>query len=174
MAQHIVVTTALGDIMLELDNLRAPLTTDHFLRCVDAALFDNASFYRTVRAKDDPNPIKIGVIQGGLHATSGSPPPPIAHEDSATTGLSHAAGTISMAREAVGTADSEFFIVVEDSPALDAGGQRAPDGHGFAAFGRVVAGMAVVRTIWHRPIIADAALPGALLHPVPIHSIQRA
>ena len=56
-----------------------------------------------------------------------------------------------MARNAPGTASSEFFICVGDQPELDFGGHRNPDGQGFAAFGRVVDGMEVVRAIQGLP-----------------------
>jgi peptidyl-prolyl cis-trans isomerase A (cyclophilin A) len=56
-----------------------------------------------------------------------------------------------MARNTPGTASSEFFICVGDQPELDYGGKRNPDGQGFAAFGRVVKGMDVVRKIQHLP-----------------------
>jgi peptidyl-prolyl cis-trans isomerase A (cyclophilin A) len=52
-----------------------------------------------------------------------------------------------MARLEPGTASSEFFIVINNQPELDFGGQRNPDGQGFAAFGKVIQGMEVVRSI---------------------------
>jgi peptidyl-prolyl cis-trans isomerase A (cyclophilin A) len=52
-----------------------------------------------------------------------------------------------MARAEIGTASSEFFICIGNQPELDYGGQRNPDGQGFAAFGRVVKGMDIVRKI---------------------------
>ncbi len=73
--------------------------------------------------------------------------PRIAHETTEATGVRHLDGTISMARAAVGTTSSEFFICIGDQPALDYGGNRNLDGQGFAAFGRVVEGMDVVRAI---------------------------
>jgi peptidyl-prolyl cis-trans isomerase A (cyclophilin A) len=141
---------------------------------VENGLYGGGAFYRAVRPADDPNPVKVAVIQGGLyraaHAESlGS----IAHESTQVTGLRHDAGTLSMARNGVGTADSEFFIVAEASPHLNAGGARQPDGHGFAAFGRVVAGMAIVRAIQARAQVAGADLHGTLTDRVPIISMQR-
>ena len=73
--------------------------------------------------------------------------PPIALERTSATGLRHLDGTISMARDGTDTATSDFFICVGDQPALDFGGGRNPDGQGFAAFGRVVEGIEVVRKI---------------------------
>ncbi len=79
------------------------------------------------------------------------------------TGLKHLDGTLSMARNEPGTASSEFFICVGDQPELDYGGRRNPDGQGFAAFGRVVRGMDVVRKIQHLPEKKQM-----LVHPVKI------
>lgn len=60
-------------------------------------------------------------------------------------------GVISMARYGPGTATFEFFICVGDQPSLDYGGNRNPDNHGFAAFGKVIDGMDVVRKIHQQP-----------------------
>jgi peptidyl-prolyl cis-trans isomerase A (cyclophilin A) len=65
-----------------------------------------------------------------------------------------------MARGAPGSASSEFFICINDQPELDFGGARNPDGQGFAAFGRVVQGMDIVRRIQQAP--ADSAPPQRL------------
>jgi len=73
--------------------------------------------------------------------------PPIKHEPTVLTGILHKDGVISMARNEPGTATSEFFICIGDQPSLDYGGKRNPDGQGFAAFGKVVEGMDVVRKI---------------------------
>jgi peptidyl-prolyl cis-trans isomerase A (cyclophilin A) len=73
-----------------------------------------------------------------------------------------------MARLEPGTASSEIFFCLGDQPELDFGGRRNPDGQGFAAFGRVIEGMDVLRTI--------QALPEAgqrLLDPVPILRVER-
>ena len=56
-----------------------------------------------------------------------------------------------MARNEPGSASSEFFICIGDQPELDQGGRRNPDGQGFAAFGRVIEGMDVVRKIQSLP-----------------------
>jgi peptidyl-prolyl cis-trans isomerase A (cyclophilin A) len=56
-----------------------------------------------------------------------------------------------MARSNPGSARSSFFICINDQPELDAGGRRNPDGQGFAAFGKVVSGMDVVRKIHQMP-----------------------
>ncbi|MCH7774719.1 MAG: peptidylprolyl isomerase, partial [Bacteroidetes bacterium] len=67
------------------------------------------------------------------------------------TGILHKDGVISMARMEHGTASSEIFICVGDQPELDFGGKRNPDRQGFAAFGKVMKGMDVVRKIQSKP-----------------------
>jgi peptidyl-prolyl cis-trans isomerase A (cyclophilin A) len=79
------------------------------------------------------------------------------------TGILHRDGTISMARSGSDTATSDFFICIGDQPSLDFGGARNPDGQGFAAFGRVVSGMDVVRAIHKAPAEGEALTPPVLL-----------
>ena len=67
------------------------------------------------------------------------------------TGLTHRDGAISMARGGADTATASFFVAIGDQHALDFGGKRNADGQGFAAFGRVVEGMDVVRKIQTAP-----------------------
>lgn len=149
----VMIRTELGDIQVEIFEKKAPVTSANFLRYVDAGLFKGASFYRVVRLDNQPkNAVKIEVIQGGLEFSKDKKPfPPIPHETTDKTGILHKDGTISMARLAPGSADSEFFICVGDQPELDFGGKRNPDGQGFAAFGRVIEGQDVVRKIQEQP-----------------------
>jgi peptidyl-prolyl cis-trans isomerase A (cyclophilin A) len=150
---QILIRTELGDIFLEIFVDEAPVTSSHFLKCIDGHLFRDASFYRTVTLDNQPeNTIKIEVIQGGIRYSSGKkPPPPIEHETTDKTGILHRDGVLSLARSSPGTASSEFFICVGDQPELDFGGRRNPDRQGFSAFGRVVKGMDVVQKIHGRP-----------------------
>jgi peptidyl-prolyl cis-trans isomerase A (cyclophilin A) len=83
--------------------------------------------------------------------------PPVAPETTAQTGRRHVDGTVSLARAEPGTGSAQyFFICIGDQPALDFGGTRNPDGQGFAAFGRVVRGMDVVRRIHALPADGEA------------------
>jgi len=150
---HVLIQTELGDITVEIYEKEAPITAGNFLKYVDDGLFKNATFYRIVTMENQPdNDIKIEVIQGGLGYTEGRKTlPPIEHETTEKTGIRHEDGFISMARLQPGTASSEFFICVGDQPDLDFGGKRNPDGQGFAAFGKVVGGMDVVRKIHRQP-----------------------
>lgn len=146
---NVMMTTTAGVILIELYPESAPLTVHNFLRHIDNGLYQNASFYRVVRQDNQAqNNIKIEVIQGGRGMDSGPGQfDPIAHENTRETGIRHTDGVISMARLEPGSASSEFFICVNDQPDLDFGGMRNPDGQGFAAFGKVIDGMAVVRAI---------------------------
>lgn len=140
------MVTELGTIVLALYPDRAPITVANFLAYADKGFMAGGSFYRTVSPKNDNNPATISVIQGGL-GDGGERLPPIPLEPTRRTGIRHTVGVISMARDTPGSATSEFFICLEDSPALDYGGARNKDGGGFAAFGKVVEGMGVVRAI---------------------------
>jgi len=171
-ATPVVVTidTELGPITLALDAAHAPATTRNFLRYVDGGFFTNARFHRTVTLENQPDdPVRIEVIQASVAPEREAEElAPIALERTSTTGLHHVDGTLSMARDGPDSATSSFFICIGDQPSLDFGGARNPDGQGFAAFGRVTAGMEVVRRIQ-----GSAAEGQALTPPIAIHAIDR-
>ena len=147
-AQRVRLDTEAGPIVLELYADKAPNTVANFLRYVDGKRYDGAMFYRVVRLDNQANsPVKIEVIQGGIQTDSTRLFPPIAQETTQQTGLKHLDGTLSLARGLPASGASEFFICINAQPELDFGGKRNPDGQGFAAFGRVVEGMEVVRQI---------------------------
>lgn len=165
---RVIIKTEAGDITVEVDPGRAPVTAENFLRYVDAGLYDGSTFHRTVTPANQPNDaVRIEVIQGG-QLPEDKEFPAIGHETTAETGLKHLDGAISMARAKPGTAASSFFICVNDQPELDYGGKRNPDGQGFAAFGRVIRGMDVVRSIQARPARGQQLDP-----PVKIISVRR-
>jgi len=165
---RVIIKTDKGDITVEVDPARAPVTAANFLRYVDAGFYDGSAFHRTVTLANQPNDaVQIEVIQGGI-LPDDKTFPPIAHETTATTGLSHVDGALSMARARPGSATSSFFFCINDQPSLDFGGKRNPDGQGFAAFGRVVQGMDVVRTIHALPAQGQQLSP-----PVKIISARR-
>ena len=142
-----LIKTALGDITIELYPSKSPVTVANFLKYVDAHLYDSSSFFRAVTLDNQPNnAVKIEVIQGG-NVDSLKDFSPISMETTQQTGLLHKDGTISMARGTPASATSSFFICINNQPALDYGGKRNPDGQGFAAFGKVIKGMDVVKKI---------------------------
>jgi len=177
----LLMQTNLGAIYLDLYPKKAPVTVNNFLQYVDGKYYNGGSFYRVVgESNQAQNKIKIGVIQGGMGMDENPRPfAPIAHETTEATGLLHEDGVISIARGEPGTAQSEFFICVDDQPALDFGGMRNPDGKGFAAFGRVTKGMDVVRAIQKQrtdtPDLGKLEYTSGqiLLEPVSIVSISR-
>jgi cyclophilin family peptidyl-prolyl cis-trans isomerase len=150
---RVLIQTALGEIQVELEAQRAPVTTKNFLRYALEGFYGDGPFFRTVTALNQPtNAVRIAVIQAQADpAKEKDTFPPIPLERTRDTGLRHLDGTISMAREGPDTATHHFFICVGDQPELDFGGKRNPDGQGFAAFGRVTKGMDVVRTIHESP-----------------------
>ena len=145
----ISMETELGPIQLELYPDRAPITVSNFLRYVDKNRYEDLHFYRVVHMKNQPdNDVKIEVIQGGLGFDKHPMElPTILHETTDKTGIRHLNGTLSMARLEPGTASSEIFICINDQPELDYSGKRNPDDQGFAAFGKVISGMDVIRKI---------------------------
>ncbi len=145
----VIIETELGDMVVELDTINAPVTAGNFLHLVEEGTYKGAMFYRVVRLDNQPNnPVKIEVVQGGLmHDSLLVNYVPIKHETTQETGIKHLKGVISMARYEPGTACTEFFICVGDQPELDFGGKRNPDGQGFAAFGEVIGGYPVVLSI---------------------------
>lgn len=158
---RVVVETELGAFELEVDVGRAPVTAGNFLRYLDGGHYDGGTFFRTVHAENQPDDdIRIAVIQGGRNPdAAGDPFPAIALERTSETGLRHVDGAVSMGRTGPDTATHSFFICVGDQPSLDFGGMRNPDGQGFAAFGRVVEGMDVVRAIHAAPYEAQRLTP---------------
>lgn len=170
----VALTTAEGVIVLELEQAKAPVTVGNFLKYVDRRLYDGAAFYRASTPPGGPK--TFGLLQGGLQNDPKKVLPPIAHESTTKTGLTHTDGTISMGRHAPGTAQADWFICVGDQPYLDAD-PKDPKNPGFAAFGRVVEGMDVVKTLLALPVDpkrGEGSMKGEMLvKPVRIVSARR-
>jgi len=152
---HIQIQTKFGDIEIELYPKQAPKTVAAFLSYIDSGYYKNAAFYRVLRADEQPtNANKSELIQGGIWQTDyklSTKIPGIEHETTQQTKILHKNGTISLARLEPGTANTEFFICVGDQPGFDYGGANNQDGQGYAAFGKVIKGMAVVKSIYDAP-----------------------
>jgi peptidyl-prolyl cis-trans isomerase A (cyclophilin A) len=171
-APHVIIQTQAGDIEVELYPRMAPRTVAAFLSYVDSGFYKNSNFYRVLNEENqatgtDPSEL----IQGGIwrtnHAKAASLPG-VPHEPTQQTHLLHTDGVISLARQAPGTATTEFFICIGDQPGFDYGGSNNPDGQGYAAFGKVVKGMDVVRAIYAMPENDQSFTP-----PVSIKNITR-
>jgi peptidyl-prolyl cis-trans isomerase A (cyclophilin A) len=140
------IETNMGDITVALDAKRAPKTVRNFMLYVDDGRFEGVKFYRASRAKSDP---RRGFIQGGIDTDfRRTIVPSVELEPTSQTGIKHQDGVISMARhEQPNSATGNFSIFVGPAPFMDA----APGRPGYAAFGRVVAGMDAVTTILALP-----------------------
>jgi peptidyl-prolyl cis-trans isomerase A (cyclophilin A) len=174
---RVTMTTELGSFDVEVDAKHAPITSANFLRYVDQRRFDGIVFYRSMHLSwgTPPN----GLIQTGVQGNPKRVLRPIAHEPTSTTGISHKAGTLSMARYAPGTATGDFSILLSDMEGLDADPRSAdPElAAGYAAFGHVVSGMDVVRRIWDAPrseTKGDGVMRGQMIErPVRVLTVRR-
>ena len=162
---RVLIQTAMGDIEVELFARQAPLSTANFLKYVHEGFYSNGSFFRTVTPANQPtDKVKIQVVQ--IEANPAKEKeffPAIALERTRDTGLRHEDGTLSMARAEPDSAQDSFSICIGAQPELDFGGARNPDGQGFAAFGKVVKGMDVVRKIHASPAEGQKLTPPVLL-----------
>jgi cyclophilin family peptidyl-prolyl cis-trans isomerase len=136
----VVIETSKGEIEVELDDVKAPISVKNFLAYVDQGYYKETIFHRV---------IKNFMIQGGgMNAELQPKPPnnaPIKNE--AGNGLKNVRGSIAMARTGiVDSATSQFFINLVDNKFLDHRDQSS-SGFGYAVFGKVIAGMDVVDKI---------------------------
>jgi peptidyl-prolyl cis-trans isomerase A (cyclophilin A) len=164
---HVVIQTKAGDIEVELYPQQAPRTVAAFLSYVDSGFYKRSCFYRVLNEENQVTGVEPSeLIQGGIwrtnHAKAASLPG-VPHESTQQTHILHTDGVISLARQEVGTATTEFFICVGDQPGFDYGGKNNPDGQGYAAFGKVVKGMDVVRAIYGMPEEDQTFAPPVLI-----------
>lgn len=168
---RIIIKTNLGNVEAELYPDKAPKTVAAFLSYVDSGFYKNSSFYRVLFIEAMASDYNTGIIQGGIWQSNNKKAialPGIIHEPPKQTGLSHTAGTLSLARSTPGTANSEFFICVGDQTGYDSSKNYNPDGLGFAAFGRVISGMDIVRQIHKQPANGQS-----YTRPITILNIER-
>ncbi len=166
MPERVTLQTNLGNIVLELDEAKAPRTVANFLRYVDEGHFADTIFHRVIRDF---------MIQGGGYTAKldqKKTHEPVQNE--AHNGLSNARGTIAMARTSdPNSATSQFFInVVDNARGLDAGAQ-ASNPHGYCVFGKVVEGMDVADQIRAVPTDASGHMQDVPVEPIVIESIAR-
>jgi len=135
----VTMSTNMGDIRIELNSDKAPITTKNFLAYVNDGHFDGLIFHRVIPGF---------MIQGGGFDSKMSQRPtksPIKNE--AHNGLKNVKGSIAMARtDVVDSATAQFFINVKDNDFLDHK-NTSPGGYGYAVFGEVIEGMDIVHTI---------------------------
>jgi peptidyl-prolyl cis-trans isomerase A (cyclophilin A) len=166
----VAIVTSEGTITAVLETRKAPITANNFLRYVDAHKFDGTTFYRAAKSKSYPG---NGLVQGGIDHNIRNSFLPIKHEPTTKTGLRHVNGTLSMARNEVGSAMGDFFITLGPAPDLDARGSYA----GYAAFGHVLTGMEVAKRILVKPTYPGGwdidTIGQTLRQPVKIITVRR-
>ncbi|MBU2515245.1 peptidylprolyl isomerase [bacterium] len=157
MKTRILIRCQPGDIIVELDEGKAPKTCANFIAYMQAGAYEETSFFRIVTPQhnmDDPER-QIAVIQGGPKFNLKGHDPNLSlfhldHEPTTETGISHNDGTISMGRFAPGETYGGFFFCIGKQPALDYGGARFPDKLGAAAFGKVAEGLDILYQIYNK------------------------
>lgn len=133
----VLVETTLGNIKIELDQTKAPLSVKNFLSYADEKFYDGTIFHRVIDG--------FMIQGGGFTADMKQKPTNAPIKNEAANGLKNDRGTIAMARTNYpDSATSQFFINVVNNDGLN---RPSPDGHGYAVFGRVVEGMDVVDKI---------------------------
>lgn len=174
----VVIETSLGPITIALETERAPVTAGNFLRYVEDKRFDGTGFYRAMDLVGDRQP--SGLVQGGAQGAASRVLAPIPHEPTTATGLSHVHGAVAMAMGEPGTADGDFFIMIENQTTFDADPNAADPiwRAGYSVFGYVTGGMEVVAAIHASVRDAEAGegvMKGQMLaEPVRIIAARRA
>jgi len=165
---RVAITTGAGTVIVEVDNVRAPLTGNNFLRYVDQKRLDGATFYRVVKVQDH-----YGFVQFGVQNAPAKVLPPIKHEPTTQTGIKHLDFTLSSPRRAVGTAQGEFTIMLGDQTAsMDADPAKPGDNLGYAAFAHVVEGQDVVLKIFDAPVSPEGSIRGAFKGEIPVAPVK--
>ena len=141
---QVTITTSLGDIQLELNNEKAPITVENFIKIAQSGFYEGTIFHRVIKGFM----IQGGAMISGLREKD-SGTNPIQNE--ADNGLSNDRGTIAMARTMEPhSAKSQFFINLNDNLILNHRA-KSMDGWGYAVFGVVTKGMDVVDAIAEVP-----------------------
>jgi peptidyl-prolyl cis-trans isomerase B (cyclophilin B) len=158
------IETSHGEIILELDRVKAPISVENFINYANAGHYDGTIFHRV---------IKGFMIQGGGLTPEMQEKPtaePIINE--ATNKLKNKTGTVAMGRTAeINSATTQFFINTEDNKDLDNGGLKA-EMYGYAVFGLVVDGMDVVYTIEQQATTRTEGYDDVPVEPVIIESVM--
>lgn len=138
-ADRVVMETSMGNIVLELNSEKAPVSVENFLGYVDSNFFDGTIFHRVI---DD-----FMIQGGGFDQQVSRKQTKAAIINEADNGLKNDKGTIAMARtQVVDSATSQFFINLKNNDFLNHRG-KSPRTYGYAVFGKVVEGMDVVEKI---------------------------
>ena len=163
-AQKVIMKTSLGDITVELSPDKAPVTVKNFLDYVEAKHYDGTIFHRVIPA--------FMIQGGGFTADMQQKPTRAPIKNEAGNGLKNTPGTIAMARTGVvDSATAQFFINTKENPALDHR-DETPAGFGYAVFGKVTAGMDVVKKIEAVPTTTKGPHQNVPANAVVIESVR--
>jgi len=133
------LTTSMGALVIELDEVKAPVSAKNFLEYVDAGHYDGTIFHRVIDG--------FMVQGGGFTSDMKQKAVKATIKNESANGLKNVKYTLAMARTSVrDSATSQFFINVKDNAFLDYSGE-SPQGWGYAVFGKVVEGTDVVDKI---------------------------
>jgi peptidyl-prolyl cis-trans isomerase B (cyclophilin B) len=159
----IQIETTLGEIFLELDRDKAPISVENFITYAEAGHYDGTIFHRV---------IKGFMVQGGGLAPDMQEKPtrePIVNE--ATNKLKNKTGSVAMGRTGeINSATAQFYINTEDNKDLDHGGLK-PEMYGYAVFGQVVDGMDIVYTIEQQMTTSVAGFDDVPQKPIVIQTV---
>lgn len=160
-APHVLISTTNGDIEIELDPVKAPISTKNFLAYVDKGFYTNTIFHRVIPG--------FMVQGGGFNAQMVQKPTEAPIKNEASNGLHNVRGTLSMARtNDPNSATSQFFINVADNAFLDPGRDA-----GYAVFAKVTKGMDVVDVIVNSQTTTKQGMQNVPIDPVVIKSAKR-
>ena len=161
----VVIESSVGEIRIELDQEKAPITVKNFLSYVDEGFYDGTIFHRVI----DGFMIQGGGFTKGM--TQKTTKPPIKNE--AGNDLKNNRGTIAMARlPSVDSATSQFYINVADNASLNHQ-NNSPGGFGYAVFGRVIDGTDIVDQIKKVPTTVRNGMRDVPVEPIIIKTIRR-
>lgn len=161
---YVLLDTSKGDIIIELNGEKAPITVANFLRYTDNEAYNGTIFHRVIA--------NFMIQGGGFDKEMNKRPQNATIKNEWKNGLKNARGTISMARLG-GQPDSgsnQFFINVKDNPSLD---RAQADGAAYAVFGKVHAGMKVVDAIKDVPTGTKGRYRDVPTEPVMINTARR-
>ena len=160
MSTQVDLQTNKGTIRIELDDVKAPLSSRNFLEYVDAGHYNGTVFHRVIPG--------FMIQGGGFEPGMKQKPTQASITNEANNGLKNDHYTLAMAHtSAPHSATAQFFINVQDNPRLDAANAR--DGNGYAVFGKVIAGMDVVDKIRAVPTSSKGMHDDVPMMPVTIN-----
>ncbi len=158
------LTTSKGDIVLELDKEKAPITVENFLKYVKAGHYDGTVFHRVING--------FMIQGGGMDKTMKERPTEAPIQNEADNGLQNKTYTIAMARTSdPHSATAQFFINVADNGFLDHT-SKTTQGWGYAVFGKVVSGQDVVDAIKAVPTMTKGFHENVPVVPVVIEKAE--